>query len=72
MVADKKGVTAVLRASRARSGLWVLIRSGRGQVAPVRPRVLGSVAVQTGRLIIFAIFGQRWLARSPFETTKRR
>src|SRR5579864_9514343 len=25
----------------------------------------------TRRLIIFAIFGQRWLARSPLETTKR-
>ena len=26
----------------------------------------------TGRLIIRAIFGQRWLARSPLQTTKRR
>ena len=35
-------------------------------------RVDACACAPTGRLIIFAIFGQRWLALKRFETTKRR
>ena len=52
-------------------GSWALVCSGRRQVTPGGERPLGTV-VQTGRLIMFAIFGQRWLARRFLQTPKRR
>ena len=48
----------------------------QSQIARLRFRsVVGLVmglAIQAGRLTIFAIFGQRWLARNPLQITKPR